>query len=143
MPHIPEEQRIPQLVAHPETKGQFNYAITSLINDWLLVHPFEYDTLVDIAGGMDLASFEFKRLVVGPYEDTKIELNGNAYTFLDQEPPITGDMIRVAMISDGRNTWTKCVGDPDCGLHVVGPGRVYCEACDPEFADAVDTEDLN
>lgn len=62
----------------PRNAGELNYAITSLINEY---YRYEggYASINDILGALEGAKLEFYRRVAAPYEDTKIEENGDVY----------------------------------------------------------------
>lgn len=66
----------------PKSKGQLNYAISSICEQYLLAHGLSYDTINDVLGAQIGALLEFYRLVASPYEDKKIAENGNAYVNL-------------------------------------------------------------
>jgi len=59
--------------------GQLNYTITCIIRGYLAQHGKKYQTMNDIVGALESAKAEFQRRVVGPYEDSKIESNGDVY----------------------------------------------------------------
>jgi hypothetical protein len=83
MPYIPEEAReildndIDKLANALNSRGEFNYAITRLIHHYINKHGKRYDTLNDAIGIMDCAKMELYRHIAGPYEDLKIEQNGD------------------------------------------------------------------
>lgn len=86
MPHIQEAQkpqidiRVETLSRYVETKGQLNYAISKLLEAYVLRKGVNYDTLDEARAQAHGAAVEFERLILGPYEDKKIEENGNAYS---------------------------------------------------------------
>lgn len=65
-----------------ETPGELNYLFTTLINRYVKAKGLSYQTCNDIVGALDNAKGEFKRRIQDPYEDTKIETNGEVYTCL-------------------------------------------------------------
>jgi len=83
MPYIVEEARevldcdIDKLADALNARGEFNYAITRLIHNYINRHKKRYDTLNDVIGILECAKLELYRHVIGPYEDTKIEDNGD------------------------------------------------------------------
>lgn len=84
MPYIKKERRdelhcLTTDVWNIETKGELNYVITNLITSFLEKHGTSYSTINDIVGALDCAKSEFYRRVAVPYEDKKIEENGDVY----------------------------------------------------------------
>ena len=55
------------------TTGDLNYFITKLVHEWVLKQDYNYENLARAKSVMDNASAEFYRVVIAPYEDTKIE----------------------------------------------------------------------
>jgi hypothetical protein len=62
---------------HPDSSGELNFAITNLLHIYLQRHGKKYATLNDCLGALEGAKLEFFRRVVAPYEDKKIEENGD------------------------------------------------------------------
>ena len=60
-------------------KGNLNYTITMLIKDHINCVGKNYDSLSDITGVLNDVKTEFERKVVTPYEDNKIQCNGDIY----------------------------------------------------------------
>jgi len=81
MPYIHQEDRdklatnIQQLV----TAGELNYLLTNTILVYLNAKGCNYQTINDIIGALEGAKLEFYRRIVVPYEDQKIEENGDVY----------------------------------------------------------------
>lgn len=85
MPYITQEKRpeidrlVAPLIAHlqslpvEEQDGSMNYAVTKMLKG---VYPLKYFHLNRALGVLSAISQEFYRVIVGPYEDTKIEENG-------------------------------------------------------------------
>lgn len=59
-------------------EGNMNYVISTLIEK-SYCHPVNYANINDAMGILDSASKEFYRRVAAPYEDSKIEVNGDVY----------------------------------------------------------------
>lgn len=79
MPYIPQGDRERLIVTgDPETPGELNYVITVLVNNYWEDRK-NYSAINDILGALQGASNEFYRRVAIPYEDTKIEQNGDVY----------------------------------------------------------------
>ncbi len=60
--------------------GELNYLVSELINQYHATHQKNYQTMNDIAGALEGAKLEYVRRIVGPYENVKIEMNGDVYT---------------------------------------------------------------
>lgn len=61
--------------------GNLNYIITKVINKYIKDNPggLNYKVINDIVGVLECAKSEFYRRVAVPYEDNKIEVNGDVY----------------------------------------------------------------
>lgn len=59
--------------------GELNFAITMLINEYVKRRPLRYAVLNDVVGVLASAQAEFQRRIVAPYEDQKIQENGDVY----------------------------------------------------------------
>lgn len=81
MPYIESQRRydIGIMGNYPETAGELNYQITLVIKDYMAVKGLSYSTINDIVGALEGAKLEFYRRVAVPYEDSKIEQNGDVY----------------------------------------------------------------
>lgn len=86
MPYIPKEKRvlidpeIEELISNLRYRkadvGMLNYTISRLLKTWWEFDPC-YKTGNDIMGVMDCAKSEFYRRTLSPYEDKKIQENGD------------------------------------------------------------------
>jgi hypothetical protein len=65
---------------HPSGAGELNFAITVLLIKYAYAKGLSYQTINDISGACTEALAEFRRRVVVPYEDKKIQENGDVYT---------------------------------------------------------------
>ena len=81
MPYIKKEMRdaLQSGREDPQTAGDLNYQITELIQDYALAKGLTYQVINDIIGALEGAKLEFYRRVAVPYEDKKIEDNGDVY----------------------------------------------------------------
>lgn len=61
----------------PTSAGELNYMITLLIHDYLRENGNNYQAMNDIIGALDGCKMEFYRRKVAPYEDIKIQENGD------------------------------------------------------------------
>lgn len=86
MPYVKQERR--DAMAHtlepkpdtPKNAGELNYAITMLlIQYWRQPGAANYQRINDISGACTEALAEFRRRIVGKYEDIKIAENGDVY----------------------------------------------------------------
>jgi hypothetical protein len=67
--------------------GDINYIITRLLVHWIRKRGLSYAVLADAVGVMETAKLELYRRVVDPYEDRKIEENGDVYDGLSTDSP--------------------------------------------------------
>jgi len=59
--------------------GDLNYIITSVIKKTLDRQGIRYQTLNAVVGALECCKLELYRRVISPYEDTKVDSNGDAY----------------------------------------------------------------
>lgn len=81
MPYIQLEDRDRVLSQGPTTPGELNYAFTMLALLYIEnnVGKVNYLVINDIIGALEGCKLEFYRRVASPYEDIKIEQNGDVY----------------------------------------------------------------
>lgn len=83
MPYITQEDRVKidasvdALASQIETGGELNYAITTLVHQLLEKQGMNYHNLRSIIGDIECMKLELYRRVAAPYEDQKIEENGD------------------------------------------------------------------
>lgn len=64
----------------PETPGELNYAITRLVDDYLVRQGgIRYAHLNEVVGALECAKLELYRRVAAPYEDQKRDETGDVY----------------------------------------------------------------
>lgn len=63
----------------PETPGELNFVFTIFAKEYLDAKGLSYSTINDIIGALEGAKLEFYRRIAVPYENTKIEANGDVY----------------------------------------------------------------
>jgi hypothetical protein len=64
----------------PETPGELNYLVTCLALRYMGPKPtWNYAAINDVLGALEGAKLEFYRRVAAPYEDKKIQENGDVY----------------------------------------------------------------
>lgn len=88
MPYIPEERRAkvwPNTLEAAENEGELNFQISILLNRYMVVHHLSYNRMGDCIGACHNAAAEFYRRVMVPYEDRKLDSNGDVYA-----PELTG-----------------------------------------------------
>lgn len=79
MPYIKEHRRISLSGCLAEDAGELNYQITRLILEYFRSRGSSYQTINDIVGALEGAKLEFYARVVRPYENQKIQENGDVY----------------------------------------------------------------
>lgn len=80
MPYIKQKNRINMDKDYiPDDAGELNYKITTIIRDYLKYHGESYNRYNDILGALEGAKLELYRRKIAPYEDKKIEENGDVY----------------------------------------------------------------
>jgi hypothetical protein len=79
MPYITRarRERLKSPDIRPESVGELNYLITKLLINY--AQPVSYQKINDVLGALEGAKAEFYRRVAVPYEDTKIQENGDVY----------------------------------------------------------------
>ena len=61
-------------------KGDFNYIVTKIADAWLKAKGLSYDNACEVVSMLINVHDEFKRRVVGPYENIKCDMNGDVYS---------------------------------------------------------------
>ena len=80
MPYIPQNFRpevYPSCERLPQNAGELNYQLTSLITRYETQRGTCYQTMNDIIGALEGAKMEYYRRAIAPYEDIKIDENGD------------------------------------------------------------------
>lgn len=82
MPYIKPQDRVKILLDEENisTPGDLNYFISNLINWYILQKGKSYSTLNEVIGVLECAKLELYRRVAAPYEDLKIDENGDVYS---------------------------------------------------------------
>ena len=80
MPYIDQKRRL-ELRNNDtvETPGELNYMISKICQEYLMSHNLKYQTINDIVGALEGAKLEFYRRIAAPYENDKIEQNGDVW----------------------------------------------------------------
>ena len=63
----------------PDTAGELNYLFTRIAVEYLDMKGEGYQAFNDILGALEGCKLELYRRKVAPYEDVKIEENGDVY----------------------------------------------------------------
>lgn len=81
MPYITAEARARlNKGGSPESAGELNYAITRLVDDYLIQKGgIRYAHLNEVIGAVECAKLELYRRVAAPYEDQKLSETGDVY----------------------------------------------------------------
>lgn len=82
MPYITQEARkaLDTGDVPAEVAGELNYLITQLVYDYIKRNGKSYSVLNEVVGVLECAKLELYRRVIVPYENSKLSLNGDAYT---------------------------------------------------------------
>jgi hypothetical protein len=62
-----------------ENAGDLNYVISMIVNIYLKRKTCRYKVINEMIGALECAKLELYRRIAAPYEDTKIEENGDVY----------------------------------------------------------------
>jgi hypothetical protein len=92
MPYIDDEARDRlQIWGGPETAGELNYTIALKINDYIQEKGLSYQTLNDVHGVLTMLDKELYRRISVPYEERKMNLNGEVFNVfkLDEPKPLS------------------------------------------------------
>jgi hypothetical protein len=66
--------------AEPVTPGELNYAITRLVDDYLIQKGgIRYAHVNEVIGVLECAKLELYRRIASPYEDQKLSETGEVY----------------------------------------------------------------
>lgn len=79
MPYISPEAIERCWVNGPTSPGELNYAITQAAKLYMSKKGLSYQTINDIIGALEGAKLEFYRRIAVPYENGKMEENGDVY----------------------------------------------------------------
>lgn len=84
MPYIDIDDRSdlePQPHINAQGPGELNFQITALLDAYMRANGVDYQVINDIIGAVEGAKLEFYRRIAVPYEDKKIRLNTDVYTY--------------------------------------------------------------
>lgn len=86
MPYIKQDdrnffdERLTFNVKAIHTPGELNYCVTKLVDHYLSSHGKSYASINEVVGVLECAKLELYRRIAAPYEDGKIQENGDVYT---------------------------------------------------------------
>lgn len=90
MPYINPDDRAelePHMGREPMTPGELNYCVTCLCDGYLAGN-LDYQALNDVQGALACVMNEIYRRIAAPYEDVKLEINGEVFTTKVSRPKI-------------------------------------------------------
>ena len=87
MPYIPQVTRavIKDCLAEdslnwvPSNAGDLNFVVSTFIANYIRANGCKYAVLNEMIGALECAKLELNRVIIGPYEDLKIQENGPVY----------------------------------------------------------------
>ena len=85
MPYLSQEDR--KALARgsdPVTVGQLNYVISRRCDDFIMAVGLSYDTINEVIGVLACVQQELYRRVAAPYEDQKMQDNGDVFNAVDE-----------------------------------------------------------
>ena len=81
MPYIKQERReeIDPTILNfcPENAGDLNYVVTVMIDNFINLRGETYKNFNAMIGALECCKQEYYRRIIAPYEDEKIEENGD------------------------------------------------------------------
>ena len=86
MPYISKSDRddLKQKIVYAgrsiDNPGELNYLITLLVNEYLYNKGKSYTSINEVIGVLECSKLELYRRIASPYEDSKIQQNGDVYT---------------------------------------------------------------
>ncbi len=63
----------------PENAGELNFLVSTFIANYIRANGCKYAVVNEMIGALECAKMELNRVIVGPYEDLKIQENGPVY----------------------------------------------------------------
>jgi hypothetical protein len=86
MPYIKQKDREELIVQGraPQTAGELNFFISTLIENFIDTNGMSYERINQTIGVLECAKLELYRRVAVPYENTKIDENGDVYEGLQE-----------------------------------------------------------
>jgi hypothetical protein len=80
MPYLTSDEK-DRLLDHmyPETAGELNFLITTMCRRYFSKSKRNYEAINTVLGALECAKQEYYRRIVVPYENSKINSNGDVY----------------------------------------------------------------
>jgi len=63
----------------PQNPGELNYIFSSFIDSYVKRKGLSYTTLNEVIGVLECCKMEVYRRVAAPYEDRKLQINGDVF----------------------------------------------------------------
>ena len=80
MPYIHQDARDRlESGSEPGDAGELNYAITRLVDAYIVRKGLRYANINEAIGALECAKLELYRRIAAPYEDRKIDESGDVY----------------------------------------------------------------
>ena len=80
MPYItPDARDCLDSGGYPDNPGELNYLLTMVLLDYVNHHGHSYSVFNAMIGALECAKLELYRRMVAPYEEVKMEVNGDVY----------------------------------------------------------------
>lgn len=73
------DEDIAKLTNKTGSVGELNYAITRMVDGWIVKRGLTYASVNEAIGVLECAKQELYRRIAAPYEDRKIAENGDVY----------------------------------------------------------------
>jgi len=84
MPYIDEDNREELVYREPQNAGELNFLLTCMVRDYVVGnkennYQANYQRYNDDMGALEGCKLELYRRAIAPYEDKKIQENGDVY----------------------------------------------------------------
>lgn len=79
MPYIKPSTREDVIAMGANTPGELNFLLTTIVRDYLKKKGRNYGNINEAIGVLECAKLELYRRIAAPYENEKIEENGDVY----------------------------------------------------------------
>lgn len=121
MPYISLKERREVRKHGPRTAGQLNFIISSVIDEYVMDSGLNYQVIAEITAAVHGALGEFNDRIVRPYEDAKIEENGDV--FVASNVHLEAALSRSKGVRKDPSTTSlqdslRCGGSASCGVRM-------------------------